>query len=63
MLEWNIMDSMTRIAMIDEVINGSDGVREPVGAIFDEFQICCEAREYVVKRFVLNIQRCEFGVL
>lgn len=46
MLEWKIINSMTRTAMIDEAINGNDGVREPVGAIFDENQSCCKAREY-----------------
>ena len=30
-----MMESMTRTAMIEEMIRGRDGIREPVGAIFD----------------------------
>lgn len=44
-----MMESMTRTAMIEETIRGSDGVREPVGAIFDGNQSCGRAREDTVK--------------
>lgn len=36
MLEWKIMVSMTRRAMMEEATMGRKGVREPVGAMIDD---------------------------